>query len=100
MTGLEDMMNITLIVTYKCKSGMREKFLDEVKNAGIIDKIRREDGFISYDYFFSADDPDILLLVEKWSSEKYQKAHLETEHMRELKLIKEKYVTDTQVEKF
>ncbi len=94
------MMNITLIVTYKCKVGMRGKFLDEVKSAGIVDKIHRENGFISYDYYLSADDPDKLLLVEKWSSEERQKAHLETDHMGELKLIKEKYVTDTQVEKF
>lgn len=100
MTGIEDIMNITLIVKYKCKAGMREKFLDEVKSAGIIDKIHRENGFIGYDYYLSADDPDKLLLVEKWSSEERQKAHLETEHMGKLKLIKEKYVTDTQVEKF
>ncbi|WP_294589466.1 putative quinol monooxygenase [Ruminococcus sp.] len=82
---MENNREITLIVTYRCRNGMREKFLEE--------------GFISYDYYLSADDPD-KLLVEKWSSEKRQKAHLETEHMGELKKIKEKYVTGTQVERF
>ena len=79
---------------------MRKKFLEEVKSAGIVGKIGLEEGFISYDYYLSADDPDKLLLVEKWSSEERQKAHLKTEHMGELKKIKEKYVTDTQVERF
>lgn len=97
---MENNREITLIVTYRCRNGMRKKFLEEVKSAGIVGKIGLEEGFISYDYYFSADDPDRLLLVEKWSSEDRQKAHLKTEHMGELKKIKEKYVTDTQVERF
>lgn len=100
MTAFDKLKEITLFVTYDCKAGMRGKFLDEVKSAGLIDKIRLEDGFVSYDYFLSADDPDKLLLVEKWGSQKQQKAHLETAHMGELKMIKEKYVADTQVEIF
>lgn len=96
---MENTKQILLLVTYKCKPAARERFVDEVTQAGIIRQIALEDGYISYDYYLSAADPDVLLLVEKWSSEKHQQAHLQTEHMNRLKEIKDKYVTDTAVEK-
>ena len=62
----------------------------------IIDKIKCEDGFISYKYFYDAKEADDLLLVEEWESEQN---HLKTEHMKELKKLKDKYLLDTKVTK-
>lgn len=93
------MNGLVLLVTYKAKNGMGEKFIEEVRSAGIMEKIQAEDGFVKYDYYLSAADTNEILLVEEWSSEEQQQAHLLTAHMGELKSIKEKYVTDTAVRK-
>lgn len=93
------MKKIMLIVKYKAKHGPREKFVNDVFDLHIIDKIKCEDGFISYKYFYDAKEADDLLLVEEWKSEEKQQNHLKTEHMKELKELKDKYLLDTKVTK-
>lgn len=88
------MKKIMLIVKYKAKHGLREKFVNDVFDLHIIDKIKCEDGFISYKYFYDAKEADDLLLVEEWESEEKQQNHLKTEHMKELKELKDKYLLD------
>lgn len=94
------MGQITLLVNYKAKHGTREKFVEEVIESEILDKIKKEDGFISYEYFYNATNSDSVLLVEKWESEGKQQQHLTTEHMKKLKVIKEKYILETDVQSF
>ena len=94
------MKHLVLLVTYKTKPDMREHFVSEVTASGILEQIRGEDGFVSYDYYYDAVDPDRLLLVEEWASEEHQKQHLQTDHMHRLQEIKEKYVMETAVRKF
>lgn len=93
------MKKIMLIVKYKAKHGLREKFVNDVFDLRIIDKIKCEDGFISYKYFYDVEEADDLLLVEEWESEEKQQNHLKTEHMKELKELKDKYLLDTKVTK-
>ena len=93
------MKKIMLIVKYKAKHGLREKFVNDVFDLHIIDKIKCEDGFISYKYFYDAKEADDLLLVEEWESEEKQQNHLKTEHMKEPKKLKDKYLLDTKVTK-
>ena len=57
---------IILNVTYKCKPGMREKFVEAIKAEGIDAASRAEAGNFKYDYYMSVDNSDELLLVEKW----------------------------------
>ena len=85
------MGKIMLIVRYRTKHGLRENFINDVFGLHIIDKIKCEDGFISYKYFYDAEEADSLLLVEEWESEEKQQNHLKTEHMKELKELKDKY---------
>lgn len=87
--------SLLLHVAYQTKPGMRETFLKEVLNSGILEQIQNEDGFISYQYYCDAINPDGILLVEEWESKEKQEKHLLTPHMKELKKIKEHYVTDT-----
>lgn len=94
------MKEIMLLVTYKLKPQAREYFLGEVAAVEILQKTRREDGALRYDYYLSAADADAVLLVERWRSAEAQAAHLQTAHIAELKRIKEKYVLETVVEKF
>ena len=90
---------ILLLVTYEVKPGERENLVNAVTEAGILEKIRKEDGCIGYQYYFDSADANRILLVEKWESETKQQEHLKTAHMKAFKEIKEQYVLNTTVEK-
>ncbi len=90
---------ILLLVKYTATPDGGKKFVKEVTDAGLLNTVRAEDGCEGYDYFFSAENPDTVLLIEKWASAKQQEAHLQTSHMAELMKIKEKYISGTSVEK-
>lgn len=93
------MNHLKLLVTYTTKPGMREAFLQAIIDSGVRKKVINENGCLRYEYYASVDNENQILLVEEWSSEEQQKIHLEQPHMAELKELKEKYVTDTKVEK-
>lgn len=93
------MGKMMLLVRYKAKPDTRESFMKEVMSSGVLGKIREEDGCVSYDYYYDVAEPEEILLVEEWQSEEQQKQHLQTEHMKILKAIKEKYVLETSVRK-
>lgn len=93
------MNTLLLLVTYKTRPGLREEFINKIYASDILEKIRQEDGCISYSYYFDADDPDTILLVEEWVSEAYQKKHMQTLHMKEFMPVKESYVSATKVRK-
>lgn len=57
------MAQLLLLVAYTAKPGMRESFVCQVRDAGILDAIRRENGCLQYDYFYSEEDENLLLLV-------------------------------------
>lgn len=90
---------ILLLVTYEVKPGERENLVNAVTEAGILEKIRKEDGCISYQYYFDSTDANRILLMEKWETEAKQQEHLKTAHMEAFKGIKEQYVLNTTVEK-
>ena len=49
---------LTLYVAYTAKPGCRETFVRQIVMEGIADTIRREEGCIRYDYYFSAQQED------------------------------------------
>ena len=91
---------IVLNVTYKCRPGMREEFLEAILREGIDEASRAEAGNLKYDYYLPFDGGDDLLLVEKWRDETALKAHAETPHYAKLKELKPAYVTETVVERY
>ncbi|MBQ6235369.1 MAG: antibiotic biosynthesis monooxygenase [Clostridia bacterium] len=91
---------IVLNVTYKCRPGMREEFLEAIQSEGIDAASRKEPGNLKYDYYIPFDGGDDLLLVEHWRDEAALKAHAKTPHYAKLKELKPAYVTETVVERF
>lgn len=88
-----------ILVFYRAENGeVLRKFYEEVKNAGIIEKSREEAGNLQYDYFFSAEKENEILLVEKWESPESQQYHSTLPHFAELGKIKEKYNIQTKAE--
>lgn len=91
---------IILNVTYKCKPGMREKFVEAIKAEGIDAASRAEAGNFKYDYYMSVDNSDELLLVEKWQDTEVLAAHGKQAHFARLGQIKAEYVEDTVIERY
>ena len=91
---------IVLNVTYKCRPGMREEFLESIIAEGIDDASRAEAGNIKYDYYLPFDGGDELLLVEKWRDEAALSAHSAAPHFARLGELKPLYVLETVVERY
>ena len=91
---------IVLNVTYKCKAGKREKFLEKIVSEGIDVACRAEAGNIKYDYYTPVDGSDDLLLVEKWRDVEALANHGKQPHLARLGELKTEFVLDTVIEKF
>lgn len=91
---------IVLHVTYKCKPDKRWEFLEIIQKEAIDKASRKEIGNITYDYFISVNNPDVIFLVEKWKDEMAIEIHKTMPHFARLGELKEEYVEDTSIEKY
>ena len=87
----------TIYVKFDCLPQKREAFIQEVKDTGILDAIRAEDGCYRYDYYLCEKDPNELLLIEQWTSKEHQQVHIGQPHMDTLRSFKGDYITDTKL---
>ena len=84
-------------VTYTMLPGQRDAFLQMMRESGILDQIRREEGCLDYRYYLPEEEDGTLLLVERWTGPEAQKAHMATEHMDRLGRVKAQYVAETSI---
>ena len=84
-------------VTYTMRPGQREAFVRRIRESGILDAIRGEEGCLGYSYYLPEGEDGTLLLIEKWTGAPAQKAHLETPHMKQMAAFKPEYVADTKL---
>lgn len=84
-------------VTYTMRPGQRDAFVRKIRESGILDAIRGEEGCLGYSYYLPEEEDGTLLLIEKWTDAQAQKAHLETPHMKQMAAFKPEYVADTKL---
>ena len=89
-----------LNVTYKCKEGMREKFLEAIKAEGLDKANRAEAGNIKYDFYIADEDPDELFLFEKWRDEEAVRSHNAKPHFKRFGELKAEFVRETELERY
>lgn len=85
----------TIYVKFECLPQKREAFIERVKETGILDEIRAENGCIKYDYYLSEKDPNEILLIEQWKSKNHQQIHINQPHMARLREFKGEYIVST-----
>ena len=85
----------TIYVKFDCLPQKREAFIQRVKETGILEAIRAENGCLKYDYYLSEKDPNELLLIEQWESKEHQQVHIAQPHMAQLREFKDHYITKT-----
>ena len=91
---------VVLNVTYHCKPGKRDQFLDIITAEGIDVTSRGEDGNIKYDYYKALGDENELMLVEKWADDASLDRHKTQPHFARLGALKDAFVEETVIEKY
>ena len=87
----------TIYVKFDCVPGKREAFIARMKETGILEAIRGEDGCICYRYYLAEQDPNEILLIEQWASAEHQKVHIRQPHMKKMREFKDDYITSTHI---
>lgn len=93
-------MSLTINIYYKGENGNARKFAEEMVSSGIVDRVRKEEGNLRYEYFFPMEDPETVMLIDKWKDEKALDNHHKSEMMKEIALLRKKYNLNMRVEKF
>ena len=87
----------TIYVKFLCVPGKREGFIEKMKETGILDAIRAEDGCLMYDYYLAEKDPDEILLIERWETKEHQQVHIGQPHMAQMRTFKDDYIRSTEL---
>ena len=93
-------MTLTVNILYKGENGNVKKFAEEMISLGIIDKVRKEEGNISYNYYYPLASDDTLLLIDKWESVEALNLHHKSDMMRDIARLRDKYNLKMEVSQY
>lgn len=93
-------MSITVNIYYSGENGNARKFAEEMISGGLVDLIRSEKGNEKYDYFFPMNDPETVLLIDRWKDESAIDLHHKSEMMSQISKLRTKYRLRMRVERF
>lgn len=82
---------LTINIRYTGENGSAKKYVEEMEESGIAAKIRAIEGCLRYDYFFPADDPEGLLLIDEWTDQEALNRYHSSPVMQEAAALREKY---------
>ena len=93
-------MAITINIYYSGLNGNARKFAEEMLSSGVVDKIRAEEGNLKYEYFFSMNDNQALLLIDSWKNQDALDNHHASPMMQKIIELREKYNLTMRVERY
>lgn len=93
-------MSIMVNIHYRGKGGSARDFAEEMVASGTVSAIRNEPGNLGYEYFLSMDDPETVLLVDSWESQRALDAHHESPMMQTIAKLRKKYDVHMEVQRF
>ena len=93
-------MSLTINIYYTGEKDNAKKFANEMITSGIVDRIRKEEGNLKYEYFYPIDDQETVLLIDKWKDEEALDLHHKSEMMQEIAELRKKYNLKMKVEKY
>lgn len=93
-------MNIVMNLYYTGTNGSARRFAEEMESSGTADKIRAEDGNLRYAYFYPADDPETVLLIDAWRDQRAIDLHHASPMMAEIVRLREKYGLHVRAERY
>lgn len=93
-------MAITINIYYYGKNGNAKKFAQEMRMTGVVDSIRKEEGNLKYEYYFSMEDEETLLLIDSWKDQNAIDQHHASPMMEQIIKLREKYDLHMRVERY
>lgn len=75
-------------VFYKMAPGTRDAFLKDLMDNRISECALAIDGCIQYQYMVPVDDPNTLVLMEKWKTEDARQTHIAAPHFAKIQELK------------
>lgn len=93
-------MSIVVNLYYTGKNGSARKFAEEMERSGTADLIRAERGNERYEYFFPMNDPETVLLIDRWADQESIDLHHASPMMAKIAELREKYDLHMKVERF
>ena len=93
-------MAITINIYYTGRQGSAMDFAQEMTQSGVVSAVRSEPGNLKYEYFFPLDDPETVLLIDRWEDQAAIDAHHKSEMMGRIAALREKYGLKMRVERY
>lgn len=93
-------MNITFNIYYKSDNGNARKFAEEMISSCIVDEIRSKKGNLRYEYFIPLNDDSKVLLIDSWENQEALDNHHNSETMKKIMELRNKYDLHMIVEKY
>ena len=93
-------MSLTVNLYYTGKDGSARAFAEEMVTRGIVARVRAEEGNERYEYFFPMDDPETVLLIDRWRDQAALDAHHKSPIMAEIAELRDKYHLRLRVERY
>ena len=93
-------MSLTVNIYYSGEKGSARRFAEEMVSRGIVDAIRAEEGNERYEYFFPMEDPETVLLIDRWRDQQALDIHHKTEMMTQIAELRKKYRLRMRVERY
>ena len=91
---------IAINIYYTGENGAARAFAQEMMALGVVDEIRSRDGNERYEYFFPADDPETVLLIDTWRDHAALDAHHQSAAMGTIAALRDKYDLHMRVERY
>ena len=92
-------MSILVHLYYTGKSGSARRFAEEMERSGTAARIRAERGNEGYEYFFPMNDPETVLLIDRWANQEAIDAHHASPMMARIVELRNKYDLHMRVER-
>lgn len=93
-------MSIIVNLYYTGKNGSARRFAEEMLSSGLVAQIRAEEGNQRYEYFYPAEDPETVLLIDCWRDQAALDFHHKSPMMAEIARLREKYKLHLRVERY
>lgn len=93
-------MSLTIHLYYTGKDGSARRFAEAMTESGLVERIRAEEGCESYAYFFPMDDPETVLLIDRWHDQRALDLHHKSPMMAEIAKLREQYKLRLRVERY
>lgn len=93
-------MSLTVMITYTGKEQAAQRFMEEMLASGLVEQIKAQPGNERYDYYLPVNQPNAVLLIDRWTTQEALDLHHQSSMMQKIAALRKKYHLRLHVETF